>query len=368
MNKNRLLGIELCRGISAYAVIVVHSGDETWGLPIEAGATGFRLLFYFAVPFFLALSFYFLTRRAIQPMEREDLTHFWRVRLQRLMLPYAIWTTIFFASRWLAFAVTQNLARLQLLTQDLLTVVLFGGASYHLYFLPLLLSGTTLLLWLPWLQRLRLSRGGLFLLAAASMMLYVAIDLSNNNFLLGQGLAFNRLWESVGLEISQYPILRILSVWGVWIIRCIPYLLISLCLHRYLPRLEKLNRTEILVMAAVTFAVANIANVLLPASLCEVISAYSLLLIGFVISNTPSLEPFRGAITSVGSCSFGIYIIHPFWMALSKGSLAALYPSLIESVSIASILLLSSLCFLGSWLTVYYCSKHRYVYRYLFSA
>jgi peptidoglycan/LPS O-acetylase OafA/YrhL len=59
-NKPQLLGVDLVRGISAYAVVFVHSGDETLGLPISQDAVTLRLYCYFAVPFFLATAFYFL--------------------------------------------------------------------------------------------------------------------------------------------------------------------------------------------------------------------------------------------------------------------------------------------------------------------
>lgn len=48
----RLLGVDLFRGIAAYAVVFVHSGDESLGLPISQEAIFLRMLFYFAVPFF----------------------------------------------------------------------------------------------------------------------------------------------------------------------------------------------------------------------------------------------------------------------------------------------------------------------------
>ncbi len=60
--KSRLLGIDLCRGLAAFVVVVVHSGDETWGVPVRYWALQFRLLFYFAVPFFLTVSFFFTTQ------------------------------------------------------------------------------------------------------------------------------------------------------------------------------------------------------------------------------------------------------------------------------------------------------------------
>lgn len=366
MRKQRLLGIELCRGIAAYAVIVVHSGDETWGVPIEASAIVFRLLFYFAVPFFLALSFYFLLRRAVQQGELERSNHFWRSRLQRLVLPYTVWTIIFFITRYLAFAADQDMDRLQSLTTDPLAIAFLGEASYHLYFLPLLLSGTALLLFLPILRQVNPSRHSLLLLSVASVILYSAIDLSSNGFLLGQGSAFQSVWNFLSLDIDRYPVLRILSVWVAWTVRCSPYFFISLCLHRYLPFLESIENPIILAIALLTFVSANIANVFLPDSLCEVLGAYSLLLTGFVLSNLSPLTPFRTAIASIGSCSFGIYIIHPFLMVLSKGVLTRIYPKGAESITIYSMVVLSLLCFLGSWLTVYCLSRNRCTRRYLF--
>jgi peptidoglycan/LPS O-acetylase OafA/YrhL len=53
---SRVAGIDLCSRLAAFAVILVHSEDETWGVPISDRAIQFRYLFYSAVPIFL-LSF-----------------------------------------------------------------------------------------------------------------------------------------------------------------------------------------------------------------------------------------------------------------------------------------------------------------------
>ena len=84
--KQRLLGIDLFRGIAAYAVILVHSGDETWGIPVDQSASEFRHLFYFAVPFFLATSFYFTTSKPNINVYRK----FWLSRFQRILIPYLV--------------------------------------------------------------------------------------------------------------------------------------------------------------------------------------------------------------------------------------------------------------------------------------
>jgi hypothetical protein len=60
MGKAKLLGIEIFRGISTYAVILVHSGDETWHLPISEAAIEFRHHFYFAASSFLTAVFSFM--------------------------------------------------------------------------------------------------------------------------------------------------------------------------------------------------------------------------------------------------------------------------------------------------------------------
>ena len=59
MNNHKLLGIELCRGLATYAVILVHSGDESWGVATDPSAIAFRLYFYFGVPFFSRRRFLF---------------------------------------------------------------------------------------------------------------------------------------------------------------------------------------------------------------------------------------------------------------------------------------------------------------------
>ncbi|MEL6495598.1 MAG: acyltransferase family protein [Cyanobacteria bacterium J06623_7] len=87
----RLNGIDLCRGLAAFAVILVHSGDETWGVPIAEAAIRFRHLFYFAVPFFLAASFYFGTKKLPLVLDAS----FWQKKFKRIILPYLFWSLFY---------------------------------------------------------------------------------------------------------------------------------------------------------------------------------------------------------------------------------------------------------------------------------
>lgn len=88
---SRAAGIDLCRGLAAFAVILVHSGDENWGVPISDRAIQFRHLFYFAVPFFLAASFYFSTKRTPLKINRA----FWQKKIQRIVVPYLFWSLLY---------------------------------------------------------------------------------------------------------------------------------------------------------------------------------------------------------------------------------------------------------------------------------
>ena len=192
MKKSRLLGIELCRGLATYAVILVHSGDETWGIPVDPNAVTFRLLFYFAVPYFLATAFYFMTANP----EIGKSPKFWRSRVDRIVIPYACWTVIFLISRVIVFTLSHKPDRLQQLLQDPVSIIFLGGASYHLYFLPLLLAGTSLILLMPLLTKLKVSKYGLLFLSVVSIFSYHLLEASGNSFQLGTNVAFQSLLNS----------------------------------------------------------------------------------------------------------------------------------------------------------------------------
>ena len=91
MKQPKLLGVELIRGLATYAVVLVHSGDQTWGIPIDPMAIDFRLFFYFAVPFFLTAAFYFMTANPAIGYSMK----FWQSRVARILVPYIIWSMIF---------------------------------------------------------------------------------------------------------------------------------------------------------------------------------------------------------------------------------------------------------------------------------
>jgi peptidoglycan/LPS O-acetylase OafA/YrhL len=365
MNKQKLLGIELCRGISTYAVVLVHSGDESWGIYTDPEAIALRLHFYFAVPFFLAAAFYFMTAKP----EIAYSPKFWRSRVERILIPYTIWSIIFAFSRVIIFTFTNKTDRLQQLLQDPLAIVFFGGASYHLYFLSLLLTGTFPILLIPFLNQLKVSKYSLLLLSGLSIILYHWLETSGNSFQLGSDIAFQGLLSAWQVNSERYPFVRLILVEVAWIIKCLPYFLLALTLHRFLQNVRLLHaKFAPLVLAILVLGSNGLGKFFFPGALQEVLLAYGLLLFSISISSYFKNNVIGAIAANIGACSFGIYLIHPFTMNIVKSLIGKVLPGLTNSVSIPLMLTLSIPCFLISWLVVAYFYRHQPIAKYLFGA
>ena len=134
--KLRLTGIDLLRGIATYAVVILHS-DE--GIVVEPPGWAAVVQFSgFAVPFFLATSFYLATDRLYVSDRPSNL----KLRLTRLLIPYGFWSIIYILQKIVKYALKNDFDKLLELFQDPIALIFFGGAAFHLYFLPLLLAGT----------------------------------------------------------------------------------------------------------------------------------------------------------------------------------------------------------------------------------
>lgn len=361
----RFLGIELFRGLSTYAVILAHSGDKTWGIPILNNAIEFRLHFYFAVPFFLAAAFFFMTAKP----EIAYSQRFWKSRLERIVIPYIIWSFIFWISRVIIFTLSKKFDRLQQLLQDPLSISFFGGASYHLYFLPLLMAGTFLILSIKLFTKPKTSTLGLALFAIISIIFYYLLEVTGNSFQLGNNIAFKELCSNWHVNLEQNSLLRLILVEFSWVIRCLPYFFVALVLHKLLPKIKFLHNRSFTLGLAVSCLLCNTLGLkFLPGALQEVSMAYLLLLFGISFSHYFRSTLITNLAASVGLCSFGIYLVHPFIMNISKYFISKLLPEIISSISIPSMLILSMSCFLISWALVACLVKQKIVSKYLFGA
>src|SRR5262249_25913308 len=134
----RLLGVDLLKGLAAYGVVVIHSLGRQ---PRTAATESFVGLFLgFSVPYFLAASL-FLTCGKLLATGPQG---FLRGRVERLIVPYLVWTAIFVAVRSALYAATGRADDLRSLWGSPLSVLFLGVASAQLYFIPLLFVGELL--------------------------------------------------------------------------------------------------------------------------------------------------------------------------------------------------------------------------------
>lgn len=362
MNKqNRFVGIDLCRGIAAFAVILVHSGDETWGLPIGDRAIQFRHLFYFAVPFFLAASFYFGTKKSFLKIDRK----FWQKKIQRIVVPYLLWSIFYVVSKTAIFALSGNRDSLQELIADPIAIAFLGAASYHLYFIPLLLAGTLLLYLTNFLRAQKKSLFLLIFLSIISLSVYQLLIFSSNDFNLDSYTAFPSLLSLVSPNNLLYQPWRIILVNLAWITRCLPYFFIALLIEQILKQngSQWLYKKETAVGIFLLFLLVDFTGTrYLPASLSEIAIAYCFLLFGIAIS--PYIYA-RNLIANLGLCSFGIYLIHPFIKSAVEIFLIIALPQVTQSVSIFSMLVYAFLSFFISWFIIFLIQKNKLAGQYV---
>jgi fucose 4-O-acetylase-like acetyltransferase len=346
VQKQRLIGLDLCRGLAAFAVIVVHSGDENWGVPVAPWADFFRLSFYFAVPFFLFASFYFM----VQKPNIGRSVEFWKSRLARLAIPYISWCLIYLGLRVAMFSLSHKPERIKQLLEDPLSILFFGKASFHLYFLPLLIVGSFLLLFTSFFANLQAGIKRLLIFGVGSIVI--------NEVIIAYGL-------EAQLNTTFNPFLRVLVMYGIWIFKCLPYFLAAILLNRLIAKKGDvfLAARPVQVSLFATFLITTIfGRLFLPLTLRDLIVATTLFMLGIQVSK--HLHQYSQLLTQLGTCAFGIYLIH----LIPKNVVTALLAKLgwlNQEVTIASILVISIATFFLSWLAISVMLKSKSCARYL---
>ncbi|MEL6930369.1 MAG: acyltransferase [Cyanobacteria bacterium J06600_6] len=341
--RQRLSGIDLWRGIAIFAVILVHADEGVSDLPYL-----WQILLNFAefaVPFFLATSFW-LTVGKIQVSQK---TGWLKSRIAKLILSYLIWSLIYLGYKIAKYTVAQEPDNWRRILADPLGIMFQGNAAFHLYFLPLLISGTMLLSLLP--TNLFWSRSVTVTIVAtiASLIIYqLGIDIESRNPL-----------------INQPPIFEVFGRWLFWGIRCLPYIAVATLLHHpqlkfYTARPSKFKTFVWLIL----FLVINSISWHSLDSCHELLRGYSTLILAIFISQHRfCLNP---AIASLSKCSFGIYLIHLIWIE-SGQIIEARLLSEPWRVSTPGLLLFTIVCFCLSWLTVEMLMRRRYLAQIIFS-
>ena len=123
--RGRNYSVDILRLVAAFGVIVIHLAPSTPGAEVFT-----RAFLLFAVPFFFLISLNFF----IAKVESLPAINFAALRLDRILVPYAMWTVIYPLMQFVKFRLCGKPLAL-----DPIGVILYGGAAVQMYFLPLLL-------------------------------------------------------------------------------------------------------------------------------------------------------------------------------------------------------------------------------------
>jgi peptidoglycan/LPS O-acetylase OafA/YrhL len=360
MQKPRLVGVDLCRGIAAYAVVLLHSGDQSWGY-ISPLASEFRSLFYFAVPFFLATSFHFSMDKVYTGLT----VNYWKQRFQRIIIPYIIWTIFYLFSKILIFTINRQPDKIKDIFLDPVSIIFFGGASLQLYYLPILIIGTCSLIIAEYLVKRHTRVSVLALLSIISTLIYNFFIVSGNDFQLGPNVAFQNIVKFIAPNANEIPLLRIIFVQIAFLIRCLPYLFIAMIFQPLMSKQEYTKYVNFITLCLFVFfiIVCSYGKLFLPIAVQELFLGYSLLILGIYLSK---YIKNNNLITSLGFCSFGIYLIHTIFINIFQIIIGKNLPVLMNQITVFSILMFSICSFLLSWIAVYFMSKNKFIAKYVF--
>ena len=348
----RLTGIDVFRGLAMYAVIIVHIDEGVKVFP--PGWLSITNFASFSVPFFLATAFYLAINKLYTSGGRYPL----KSRLLRLLIPYGIWSVLYLLYKAAKYIATGGQDRLLQLFQDPLSLVFFGDASYHLYFLPLLAMGTVLIKFVEFLIGKNISWKGVASIAFVSLLVYEVILISGNGLRRPDNVAFEALLAATFPDGNSNPLLRLFLVELFWALRCFPYVMFAMLLAH--PKVNKFclkfisNHPAFWVL--VFLAVNIFGDWVLPDAVEEVARGYSALVAAIAIS---SMLKENALIKNIGLCSFGIYLIHIFFVEVLQSVVVRLYPDYSNNASIATLLLAAALVFLVSWGTTNIMLKYK---------
>lgn len=174
--KKRIPAIEYIRGVSMLGVIGIHTGAQYLSNPaanIHLAAL-LEVFTRFSVPIFFFISAFGLFYR-LNLEEKLNYKDFMSRRFRAVLVPYLTWSFLYSAHYTFVY---HDYAPWTMLTQYLV----FGLASYHLYFLVILLWFYALMpIWIFMLKYMTLPRLGVLLALQIGFDYYSSFLLSPNS-------------------------------------------------------------------------------------------------------------------------------------------------------------------------------------------
>jgi peptidoglycan/LPS O-acetylase OafA/YrhL len=349
----RIDGIDLFRGIAAFAVVILHS-DEV----IKVAPQGWSFVLHFsdfAVPFFLATSFYLLVDKLANSAQLIK----WSDRFYRLLVPYIFWSFIYLGIKILQFLLKKQPHKVQLLLENWSGLIFLGQSEFHLYFIPLLISGIILVAasesFLRSRPSLLLSIFLLFLLLFIYNF-YLSLDLTN----------INRLEEMIKIKefnLDYNIVSFFVKVLGFFL-RCSSYIVMALICSRLMLKNKLLDlKFSGFLLCLILFIFINIfSDFGLPKVVDEFLKGYITLALAFTSS---SYIHDNFIVSSLGRCSFGVYLMHLVFLQI-LWSVARKIGFDFEKPSLAILFLSIFFVYLISWLLTYFLMQKKEISKIIF--
>lgn len=351
--QQRLIGIDLFRGLAVLAVAILHVVDAG-SIDSIAGWRQITDFALFAVPFFLALSFYL----AIEKLYLSPQSYPLRARLTRLLVPYVFWSAAYSIYKLVKYGVAGETSKLVDLFADPLVLTCFGGAAFHLYFLPLIAVGTVQIKLLDLGRFTSRSWQGLALFGLASLLGYEILLRTGNEYQLSVSYAFQPLLANLFPTGNTNPILRLGLAIVAWGLRCLPYICVAAILAH--PRTSnfrlKLVKRQPVVWVVLFIILNLVGDRFLPPSLYEVSRGYVALLAAIACSDR--LQD-RYPIKNLGTCSFGIYLIHLLVIEIFQSLAKRIDPNYLDHVQSIVLLVVAIVSVAISWLVTSWSIEHK---------
>ena len=346
----RLLGVDLVRGFAAYGVVVIHTLGNQPRSP--SGARFVALFLGFAVPYFLAVSLYLTAGRLLSKGPHG----FLRSRIERMIVPYLVWTSLFVAFRVLLYVSSGRSAELPALVGSPLPLILLGKAAAPLYFVPLLFVGEVTAVGLCRALGGRLGSSSAIVPFALLGIVLSWFDTSRRD----------PLWNDRSLSDLDRVGLTLASDW-LW---CLPFIAFAFLFQ--LPEVRR--RTGSIPLYALPALAASLmaldwigaaygSAAFLPFATRELILAFGCLAGAVAVSSV--IRPARW-IDSLSACTFGIYLVHPLVIEANELMLRRAHLLGGEKGTAPWIAALAAVSFAMSWVVVSWTMRVRVLARFLY--
>jgi peptidoglycan/LPS O-acetylase OafA/YrhL len=283
------------RGVAAFGVICIHSGLAVHNRTTPAAGILLPEIFGFAVPFFLMTSFFFAVRAEVARwlpwgdwMQR---------RAGRLLIPFVFWSAVYLVLHIGKLLLHHQGNEIKGLLDDPAELVLNGGTSVALYFLPLVFTGLVLVHLLSRVWKSFPAWALLIGFAAALALRALRSHLGTLYHLDTPTLAEAPLKLGIGLLEDG--------------LRCLPLVFAAGFLTRCLPSPATRNAYPLLLAGAILMIIPHLVT--LPSWSSDSVPGVGAFLLAWGLSGL--LPTSKWAVT-VGLFSFGVYLVHQIYLEL----------------------------------------------------